>query len=88
MLLLQVSRCHDFIVSSTNRSCLTQKFVDEMNDPDRARRLTEERISNVEKERVRAGKNEEGVKTLAEEERVRAEESRKNEDSGECEEVG
>jgi hypothetical protein len=59
-----------------------------MNDPDRARRLTEERISNVEKERVHAGKNEEGVKTLAEEERVRAEESRKNEDSGECEEVG
>src|SRR5882762_10101666 len=40
---LQASHCHDFIISSTNLSHLTYTFMDKMNDPDEAHRLTQER---------------------------------------------
>ena len=56
------------LVSSANQSHLNQKFVDEMDDPDQACRLMEERITKLEKEKKQAGKNEEEVKRLAEEE--------------------
>ena len=66
-----------------------------MNDPDQACRLTEERITKLEKDKAQAERlaeesrmNKENVKRLAEEERVRAEgervkaqESRKNEEN-------
>ena len=56
-----------------------------MNDPDQARRLTEERITKLEKDKEQAErmaeesrKNEENAKRLAEEERLKAEESKRN----------
>ena len=72
-----------------------QGFVDKMNDPDQARRLAEERITKLEKDKAQAERlaeesrmNKENAKRLAEEERVRAEgervkaqESRKNEEN-------
>ena len=67
---LWVSHGHNLILSSTNRFCLTQKFVDNMNDPDQA----EEEWAKTEELR----KNEKNAKRLAEEERAKAEESRKN----------
>jgi unconventional prefoldin RPB5 interactor 1 len=57
-----------------------------MNDPDQARRLTEERIAKLEKDKEQveriaeeSRKNEENAKRLAKEERAKAEESMKNE---------
>jgi hypothetical protein len=47
-----------------------------MDDPDQARRLMEERIAKLEKEKEQAGKNEEAAKRLAEEERAKAAEER------------
>jgi hypothetical protein len=44
-----------------------------MNDPDEARRITQERITKLEKDKEQAER-------LADEERVRGEESRKNEE--------
>jgi hypothetical protein len=76
---LQVSHCHDSTVSFTNPSRLTQKFVDKMNDPDEAHRMTQaERLAEEERARtVESRKNEENAKKLAEKERGLAEEERR-----------
>ena len=49
-----------------------QGFVNKMNDPDQARRLAEERITKLERDKERAERK-------AEEELAKTEESRKNE---------
>jgi hypothetical protein len=50
---LQVSCYHPFIVPAAYRSRPTQKFMDKMDDPDQARRLMQERIAKLEKDKER-----------------------------------